>query len=85
MLSKLIEDLGKEELSPIEILKWFRDRSDKMVCLSCGKKFKDVVWFIDTQPGDDVVIKEKGKQKIIVVCCGCGKENPLSELIKQLT
>ncbi len=84
MLKKVVEDLGKEEVSSIELLKWFRDRSDKFSCLSCNKKFKDVVWFIDTRPGDDIVIKEKGKQSVIVVCCNCGKENPLSELIKQL-
>ncbi len=84
MIELIVNELGSE-VSSIELLKWFREKSDKMHCLSCGAKFKDVVWYIDTKPGDDIIIKEKGKQAIEVVCCECGRRNPLSELVKQLS
>ncbi len=83
MIEMITKELG-EEVTSIELLKWFREKSDKLKCLSCGSLFKDVVWYIDTKPGNDVRIKEKGWQAVDVVCCNCGKRNPLSELIKQL-
>ncbi len=83
MLEPLVRELGTE-ISSIELLKWFREKSDRFRCLSCGVTFKDTVWYIDTKPGDDIKIKEKGNQAVEIVCCSCGRRNPLSELIKQL-
>ncbi|MCS7121209.1 MAG: hypothetical protein NZ895_01200 [Archaeoglobaceae archaeon] len=79
---KLAKIVGKEEVSSIELLRWFRERSSKYNCLFCRSNFGKIVWYIDTRPGDDIKISDKNNCSVFIVCCNCGKENPLSELLK---
>ncbi|MET1124756.1 MAG: hypothetical protein ABWW66_05785 [Archaeoglobaceae archaeon] len=80
----LNEVIGAEKISSIELLKWVRENSNKMNCQSCGESFDRIVWYIDTKPGSDVTLIDKGEQDVFVVCCNCGRENPLRDLVKAL-
>ena len=71
-----------ERVSSIELLKWVRENSAKMKCLSCGVSFDKIVWYIDTKPGKDITLSDKGDREVYIVCCNCGRPNPLRELIK---
>lgn len=78
----LAKIVGKDEVASIELLRWFRGRSSNYNCIFCKSNFGKIVWYIDTKPGNDIRVVDKGPCSIYVVCCNCGRENPISELIK---
>ena len=84
MIELLVKELG-EEVTSIQLLKWFRQKSHEVRCQVCGKQFNSVVWYMDTRPGNDIKLKEKGTVSVEIVCCNCGSRNPLSKLIEQLS
>ncbi|AIY89296.1 hypothetical protein [Geoglobus acetivorans] len=76
----LSELVGSEEVSSIELLKWFRDNSGGVACTGCGADLEKVVWYLDYRDGGDIKVKDRGNVGVFVVCCSCGKEIPLKEL-----
>ncbi|MBE8540246.1 hypothetical protein [Geoglobus acetivorans] len=76
----LSELVGSEEVSSIELLKWFRDNSRGVACTRCGADFEKVVWYLDYRDGEDIKVKDRGNVGVFVVCCACGKEIPIKEL-----
>lgn len=77
----LSELLGSDEVTSIELLKWFRDRASGIRCPHCGADFGKAVWYIDYRDGEDIRVKDRGNVGVFVVCCACGKEIPLKELL----
>ena len=78
----LSELIGSDEVSSIELLKWFRDRCSGIRCPHCGADFGRAVWYLDYREGDEITVSGRGKVSVFVVCCSCGKEITLRELFQ---
>lgn len=77
----LSELVGSDEVTSIELLKWFRERASGIKCPHCSADFGRAVWYIDYREGDDIVVEGRGRAGVFVVCCSCGKEIPLKDLV----
>ncbi len=70
-----------EGMTTLDYIKFVREHPE-LKCKECGKSFKDVVWFIDFKEDEKgIEVKGKGKGRVYVVCCNCGAENDLLELV----
>ena len=52
----LSELIGSDEVSSVELLKWFRDRCSGIRCPHCGADFGRAVWYLDYREGDEITV-----------------------------